>query len=382
MCYNSCRLNEANQSFAAHAFHPNLGNEVAAGRLTIDRWHFHFRSETLTLDVPLHRLRVRLGTGADERIYFQDAESPEWEVNTDDFAIIDHPFLPQAQGLRQELSRTASREELVRRLRILACTFGGIVLLIWIGNLGVKAMVWSLVTHVPPELEQSFGAAALAEAQSGMAFIDDTNRVAQLAALAAPLTNAAGIGTNGLTFYIAEEDEPNAFAMPGGHVVVTTGLLQLVDEPEELLGVISHEIAHVTRKHGIRQVIASAGPFLVLRVFLGSRRGMGGLLASASDELMRQGFSREYEIEADDVGWEIMLSSKINPHGMSDALTKLKAYEDKEAKQDSLERGFSSHPALEKRIARLDKKWKKLRVKNGFRDLSAGNITLRALAGK
>ena len=375
-------MNEANKSFAARAFHPSLGNEVAAGRLTMDRWHFHFRSETLTLDVPLHRLRARLGEGNDERIYFQDAQSPEWEVNTDDFSILDHPFLPQAQTLYQELSQTATRQELTRRMRMVGYTFGIILLLIWLGNLGVKAMVWSLVTHVPPELEKSFGAAALAEVQAEMTFIDDTNRVAQLALLAGPLTNATGLGTNGLTFYIAEDESPNAFAMPGGHVVVTTGLLKLVERPEALLGVISHEIAHVTRKHSLRQVISSAGPFLVLRVFLGSRRGMGGMLASASDLLVRQGFSREYEIEADDVGWEIMVASGVNPQGMTTALTKLKAHEDREAKHDAVDRAFSSHPALEKRLARLDKKWKKRRVKSGFLDLSGGDATLRSLAGK
>src|SRR5262249_60882305 len=131
------------------------------------------------------------------------------------------------------------------------------------------------------------------------------------------LASVGGRQTN-YTFCIAEEEEPNAFALPGGHVVVTTGLLKMTSRPEELLGVISHEVAHVTRKHGIRKAIASAGPFLIFRVFLGGDgSGVAGVVGGASDLLVRQGFSQAYETEADDVGWQAMVAAKIDPRGMT-----------------------------------------------------------------
>ena len=61
------------QAFDAGAFNPNFANEVVTGRIVADRSHFHFQSESLSLDIPLTRLCARLGEGEDDRIYFSDA---------------------------------------------------------------------------------------------------------------------------------------------------------------------------------------------------------------------------------------------------------------------------------------------------------------------
>jgi predicted Zn-dependent protease len=242
--------------------------------------------------------------------------------------------------------------------------------------------VRSLVAKLPPEMEKQIGSEMIAEVELQMNFVADTNRVAKLATIAAPLVKSIGDGKMELTFYIAEEEAPNAFAFPGGHVVVTTGLLKLADRPEELLGVISHEVAHVTQKHGIRKAIAAAGPFLIFQVFLGGgNRGMAGVVGGASDLLIRQSFSQDYETEADDLGWQALVAAKIDPRGMTGMFEKLEFYEHQHEKGFGLPRAFASHPALEKRIARLEKKWRKLPEKMGFLDLSAAQPALKAVAG-
>lgn len=375
-------MNQANQTFEAHAFHPDLGNEVAVGQIVIDHRELHFHSETLQLAVPLHRLQVRIGEGEDERIYFQDPEALEWEVFTDDFEILEHPLLPQAATLREELTRSATKQELYRRLRMVGYVLLGIIIITWLANVGVGIMVGALVNRVPPRLEQKLGAEALGELQMVMSFLEDSNRVARLGELIAPLTNAISVGTNGLQLYIAEEEDPNAFALPGGTVVVTTGMLNLVDRPEELLGVVAHELAHVKKKHGIRQAISGVGPFLMFGVLLGGQGGVVGLLGSASDLVIRSGFSREYETEADDVGWQILVAAKVDPRGMTDVFRKLQAYEEKHQQADFMPQAFSSHPEVKKRIARLEKKWQKLKAKKDFRDLSELDVALREAAGK
>jgi beta-barrel assembly-enhancing protease len=375
-------LNRANQSFEASVFHPALGNEVASGQIVVDGRELHFQSESITLNVPLPRLQVRIGEGADERIYLQDAESPGWEIFTEDFSILDHPFIPQMQNVRERMSNTATRQEVLRRLRLLGYVAGVLVILVWLVNLGLAAMVNVLVGRVPPKLEQQLGREALKELQETMPFLDDSNRVARVVALAAPLTNAVALGTNGLTFYIAEEEDPNAFALPGGQVVVTTGLLQMVERPEELLGVVAHELAHVKLKHGIRSVISGAGPFLMFGVLLGGQGGLVGMLGGTADLVARSGFSQEYETEADDMGWQIMLAAKVDPRGMTDAFRKLQAREKQQKLHDDMPAAFSTHPAIEKRIARLEKKWQMLKTKNDFLDLSALDSSLRAAAAK
>ena len=375
-------MSDASHIFEAHAFHPSLGTEAAAGRISVDRWNFRFQSDAVTLEVPLTRLRVRTGKGEDERIYFHDPAQPDWEIITDDFGILDHPGIAQIGNIRERLSADESRRELGRRMRILGYVAAVCVLLIWLAQLAVSAMVRTLVAKLPPEVEQEIGDAMIAEVELEMNFVDDTNRVAKLALIAAPLVKSIGDGKATINFYIAEEEEPNAFAFPGGHVVVTTGLLKLAERPEELRGVVSHELAHVTRKHGIRKAIASAGPFLIFRVFLGGdSRGMAGLVGGASDLLVRQSFSKQYETEADDVGWQTLVAARIDPRGMIGIFDKLQIHERQQKNAFALPRAFASHPALEKRIARLEARWRKLPAKTEFIDLVSSQPALKAAAG-
>jgi predicted Zn-dependent protease len=80
-----------------------------------------------------------------------------------------------------------------------------------------------------------------------------------------------------------------------------------------------------------------------------------------------EGFSQEYETEADDVGWKYLVAANIDPRGMIHTFEKLKA---EEGDMDNLmPQAFASHPALDKRIARLQSKWKKLNRKVGFLEL-------------
>src|SRR6185437_9156884 len=146
--------------------------------------------------------------------------------------------------------------------------------------------------------------------------IDDTNQIAQLTELAQPLIKALPENRRNLKFYILNDEEPNAFALPGGHVVVHTGLLQMTETPEELLGVLAHEIAHETQQHVIRHRIAAAGQIVIFGLFMQGRHGAGNLFALGSGLMIYQGFSQEYETEADDVGWKYLVAAKIDPQGM------------------------------------------------------------------
>lgn len=69
--------------------------------------------------------------------------------------------------------------------------------------------------------------------------------------------------------HIASDTNINAFALPGGYVVVNSGLLAAVKQPEELAGVLAHELAHVTRRHGLRNLIQSAGLMILAQAVFG-----------------------------------------------------------------------------------------------------------------
>ncbi len=206
--------------------------------------------------------------------------------------------------------------------------------------------------------------------RSQLTFVDDSNQVARLTALAAPLLKVVPAGKTQFAFHVVESEYPNAFALPGGHIVITTALLRLADRPEELLGVIAHEMAHITQHHHARKIISAAGPVVIFGIFLHSRDQTLDVLSSGSGLLVTRGFSQEYELEADDFGWKYLVAANIDPRGMIDMFKKLKAFDVQTKMGNLLPQAFSSHPALDKRIVRLERRWQKLPDKSGFRLLA------------
>jgi predicted Zn-dependent protease len=220
-------------------------------------------------------------------------------------------------------------------------------------------MVRVIARQVPQEWEQELRTEVLNEHGLDENSTANSNLVAQIKALAAPLLAVVPPAANGYKFYVAQDAEViNAFALPGGHIVIFPGLLELAEKPEELLGVLAHEVAHVTERHQYRAVISSAGPILICETFFARSRGLGRLLGDGAALMIGAGFSQEYETEADDVGWDYLVKANIDPQGMIRIFEKFKEVEDKSGSMGP--QAFSTHPAIAKRITRLKAKLAKL----------------------
>jgi hypothetical protein len=158
---------------------------------------------------------------------------------------------------------------------------------------------------------------------------------------------------------VIDADVLNAFALPGGYVFVYRGLIEATDTESELVGVLAHEIAHVTGRHGTEGVTSAMGKMALAMV-------AGGLLAEeiSDDEKAQQlvlaaamtgtnlwvmGGTRKREAEADRVGAQYALRAGYDPRGLASFFGKLKAAGGHESRRiDVL---FSDHPSDDQRIA-------------------------------
>jgi predicted Zn-dependent protease len=349
--------------------HPDLGNEVVGGCVILSTHTLRFVSDTQTWEIPVQHLVAEVRPGDEERICFTDPHQPGLQIFTEDLSLLDCQVTPALVRARQRLEDRLSRGELRRRIKIVAYCAVVCVACIWLAGLIVAGMVKSLARKIPPEWDEKYGASIIAEFQDEGSFLEDSNAVARLERLAAPLMQVLPPVPNGYHFHIANSEDVNAFAAPGGHIVVNTGLLRLADRPEQVVGVIAHEVAHVTERHTYRGQISSAGPLLICAVFMGGKGGPMGLISGGTALVAGAGFSQEFETEADNVGWNYLVAAKIDPRGMIEMFHKFKAEEDA---MEGLEvpDALSTHPSLERRIKRLDAKWKKLKSKGNFVTLS------------
>ncbi len=164
------------------------------------------------------------------------------------------------------------------------------------------------------------------------------------------------------TFTVLDSEEVNAFALPGGHIFITRGLMAYLNNEAQLAAVLGHEIGHVTARHAVRQ--HSAGQLTGLGAALGAAfiPGMGqaagqqlvGMLGTA----MLRGYGREHELEADRLGAEYLARSGYDPGAMLDVIRVLKnqeAFEIRLARAEGREPRvyhglFSSHPDNDTRL--------------------------------
>ncbi|MSO91813.1 MAG: peptidase M48 [Rhodospirillales bacterium] len=164
---------------------------------------------------------------------------------------------------------------------------------------------------------------------------------------------------------VLNDDQVNAFALPGGYVYITRGLLMLAENEAEVAGVLSHEIGHVTARHTAERysqaMLANIG--LMGLGILGASVGVpgeAGQLASYGLQAAIMGFSREQELEADMLGVRYMTRAGYHPEGMTSFFQKLETHTklqaamrgDPQADQYNF---MSSHPRTTDRIAQAVK---------------------------
>jgi Zn-dependent protease with chaperone function len=111
----------------------------------------------------------------------------------------------------------------------------------------------------------------------------------------------------------ASEIGPNAFALPGGIMVMTDELVDLVKDDDTVLGVLGHELGHITRRHGMRQLVQVGVLQGVLSIAFGD---YGSLITAAPLILGSMAYSRAHEREADDDSIAFMRAAGINPLSM------------------------------------------------------------------
>jgi predicted Zn-dependent protease len=156
---------------------------------------------------------------------------------------------------------------------------------------------------------------------------------------------------------VVDSDLIAAFALPGGHFFVTTGLLRETRSEAELAGVVAHEIAHVAARHGTKQM-SRAQLWNYLSLPLGFVSGpvaagiKSGMMLAMPLSFLK--FSRNFEREADSLGLQYDYASGYDPAAMVDFFERMKARE-KEKDHGSIAKVFSSHPMTKDRIVAAEK---------------------------
>jgi predicted Zn-dependent protease len=224
------------------------------------------------------------------------------------------------------------------------------------------------LTLISAEQEKELGAGENKKIEQGMGFVDDTAFTPYLDQLGQRLAEHSPRKNVTFQFHIVDMAEPNAFALPGGYVYVSRGLLALTNTEGELAGVVGHEIGHVAAKHAVQRISKQAP----LAVVFGIVSGITGLVSSTVGDLIGgvgdlaqsaifSPYSRSQETEADEVGQQIAAEAGWDPGELSAFLATLErevVLHEKEPRKPSF---FDSHPPTPDRVANTARHAKELK---------------------
>lgn len=201
--------------------------------------------------------------------------------------------------------------------------------------------------------EKHFGRATVAEIEQMYGFIEDPILKAYVTKMGNSLTSVSDRTDIPYEFYLVDSDEVNAFAAPGGFIFVTRGLIEKTDTEEELANVMAHEVAHVAKKHGLKQIHQLPLIIVGMSVLQSKAGEKVARIAGAALSLMQLHYSREDEYQADEYGEKYAFSAGYDPDGMITFFEKLRK-ESPDGNLSNLDVALSSHPKTSNRIARAE----------------------------
>lgn len=296
-------------------FDPSLpgGRQPARIEVGVFALTAHLEDGT-ALTLPTAGLRLERG-GADGDLLFCRNDHAEGRI----VYAKARDLLPHLRGkVASDALAESGSEPTHRATRLwvgLALLIGGLVLAVW---LAIHSAA-EVATWLPISVDQEIGKAAqplVLHDATGKVVIDPKVTEPVKAVMERVVASSENPKLP-WELTIVRSDTVNAFALPGGYVVVFTGLLKQCQTPDELAAVLGHEWTHVTRRHGIRRIGQSVGTVLLVDVVIGN---IAGVLQSAAELFSLtqvQSYGREQEEESDLEAVHILHRAGLDPKAVA-----------------------------------------------------------------
>lgn len=200
------------------------------------------------------------------------------------------------------------------------------VVVIGVGLWGLPRLLAPLAHWVPVPWEEALGTRVMQRFTAGRPRCTGEAGAAALDELAGRLAAELG-GEDALPYplhvHVLADDVQNAFAVPGGHVVLMDGLLQRAEASEEVAGVLAHEIAHAARRHPMQGFVRAAGTRLLLDALLADRGALDAAAARFTEHLVLAAHSRADERAADRLAMRLLNGADIRGAGLATLLQRM-----------------------------------------------------------
>jgi beta-barrel assembly-enhancing protease len=346
----------SSELFEGGVFEPNLPTGRSGARLHLDT--AHLVAETPSgecLYLALDRCRLSLG-GASGRMVFCRDDTLDLTLFSEAPGFLkaltecDVPTVQQAARSLVEDNRKHRR----RTLRLLGL---GLILaaLVLFGLYQLAGSAASFaVSATPISIDARIGEIALSSMDLKGPRTNDRALTNAMTKIVDRLQPHAKLKDMTFSVTIVDASIVNAFCLPGGRIVVYTGLIRKAQKPEQVAAVLAHEIAHATLRHGLMGVLRSVGIVGSVQLLVGDVGGLAALAIELAQAGVLTSYSRSQEAEADHEGLRMMYEGHLEGRAMAEFFVLLR--EEQGDMPDELS-WLASHPQLSDRVKAIEATW-------------------------
>jgi hypothetical protein len=298
----------------------------------IDRW-------------PAGQLRVQRDAAGHATVFYRDGGDNAARIAIEGAA--GRAFEPHLPRLRAP-ARTPGQWR-----KALRWSGGAIAAMALIYAVLIPALAGQLARAIPAERAAAIGDAALAQiawllgGESEDIACSSPAGDAALDKMAGRLIDAGAALPYPLTLRVFDHEMVNAFAAPGGHVVILRGLIETADSPEEVAGILAHELGHVAHRDALRGTLRTVGTAGILGLVLGDVTG-GAAMVAVAETIINASYTRKAEARADDYAIATLQTAGLPPAALAGFFERMHA---EHGDLPEFLRLIETHPGLADRAA-------------------------------
>ncbi len=266
--------------------------------------------------------------------------------------VPDPAFLTAMHRITPEMAtrfHDPARRRMRSRLTLIAA-FAAIGITLGLYFWGIPAMAGLAASRVPVSWEEHLGESVVQELAPPSRRCTDPTRMRVIENIMTTLTDTLPDSPYTFRVVVVNNSAVNAFAAPGGFIVVFRGLLEHTQAAEELAGVLAHEMQHIVKRHATRMLIQHASTGLLVAALTGRAGDPSAFGLEAARMLGVLRYSRAHEEEADIEGVHMLVAAGIDPRGM---ISFFESLSDGEKETPEFLKYVSTHPSTADRIGRL-----------------------------
>jgi beta-barrel assembly-enhancing protease len=322
-------MQELNRTFNGGVFHQSIEGgragasiyltttEVVADTIPMNNGNDSSPSEHFT--IPLRECQIEIG-GASGRMVFCRTPDRQLTIFSEEkgfAASLKSASYGELTGQIDSAKKLQKKEASSFRFWLFVSA-AACAAFLFVGYFAVLGIAKVAIEAMPISVDEKIGKMAIQSMDLGTKLNAKHEATELVKRIVDELRPHAAIKDMDFQITVVNEDTVNAFALPGGQMVVYTGLIEKAESVEQIAGVIAHEMAHATKRHGLKGMSQSLGIVVAIQVMVGDVGGLVALGSQLAQESILTSYSRGAETEADLEGARMLHEAKIDPAAMAE----------------------------------------------------------------